>query len=167
MGAPFEAWADQEDARLRATIRKYGWSIEYIGGGTCSAPACDGGHDDGPSFAYTVGLFGLGHDELLVFGVGLHDSAGLLKTLGGQIKAEEALTSGTELTAGTWPHKVITEELPNPGEIVFTANRFYRRPDRYSVPVLQLTYDDENGRFPWDEGFVNPESQPRPGTFRA
>ena len=95
MGAPFEAWADQEDARLRATIRKYGWSIEYIGGGTCSAPACDGGHDDGPSFAYTVGLLGLGP----------HDSAGLLNTLGDEIKAGEALISGIELTVDTWPHR--------------------------------------------------------------
>ena len=52
---------------------------------------------------------------------------------------------GMELTVGTWPHKVIPEEVTNPGEIVLTANRFYRRPDRYSVAVLQLTYDDENG----------------------
>lgn len=43
----------------------------------------------------------------------------------------------------------------------------YRRPDEVSVPVLQLTYDDEAGRFPWDEAFTHPESQPRPGTFQA
>ena len=167
MNARLQAWADQDDARLRNTIRKFGWSIEYIGGEHCSAPGCDGGEDIGPAFAYTVGLFGLGHDELLVFGLGPHDSAGLLNTLGDEIKAGETLVPGMELTVGTWAHRVIPEELPNPGEIVLGANRFYRRPDRHSVPVLQLSYDDENGRFPWDEGFTNSESQPRPGTFGA
>jgi len=36
-----------------------------------------------------------------------------------------------------------------------------------SVPVLQLSYDDTAGRFPWEEGYATPEMQPRPGTFRA
>lgn len=167
MNARLRAWADQEDARLRATIRRHGWAIEYIGGGICCAPGCDGGDDEGPSFAYTVGLFGLGHDELLVFGVDPHDSSGLLNTLGEEIRAGEALLPGVELTVGNWPHRVIPEQVPNPGEIVLSANRFYQRPDECSVPVLQLTYDDENGRFPWDQGFSNPGSQPRPGSFRA
>ena len=157
---------DQEDARLRAAIREYGWSIEYIGG-ICSAPGCGGGDDDGSAFAYSVGLFGLDHPELMVFGHGPHDSAGLLNTLGDNAKAGESLISGMELVFEACGHSVITEELPNPGDIVFSANRFYRRPDRYSVPVLQLAYDDEKGRFPWDEGFGNSESQPRPGEFRA
>lgn len=62
---------------------------------------------------------------------------------------------------------MIAEEVPNPGEIVFSANRFYERPAGYSVPALQVGYDDDNGRFPWDPGFSHPELQPRPGTFRA
>jgi Domain of unknown function (DUF4262) len=47
------------------------------------------------------------------------------------------------------------------------ANRFYLRPDEASVPVLQLTYDDRPGRFPWEPGYAVPDMQPRPGTFRA
>ena len=64
-------------------------------------------------------------------------------------------------------NQVIPEEVPNPGEIVFEANRFYQRPNEASVPVLQLTYTDKNGRYPWDEGCLRPELQPRPGTWRA
>lgn len=158
---------DQEDARIRDMIRRFGWAIEYIGGGECSAPGCDGGDVDGPSFGYTVGLFGLGHDELLVFGLNAHDTAGLLNSLGDMVQAGETIIPGHELTVGTWPHRVIPEQVPNAGDIVFSANRFYRRPDRHSVAVLQLTYDDRNGRFPWDEGFEDPDAQPRPGTFRA
>jgi hypothetical protein len=33
--------------------------------------------------------------------------------------------------------------------------------------VLQLTYDDLQGRFPWEPGYAAPYLQPRPGTFGA
>lgn len=167
MSAQFQAWVDQDDARMTAVVREYGWSIEYIGGGVCSYPGCDGSDDEGPPFAYTVGLFGLGHPELLLFGLGPGDSLEVLNSLGRRIREGENLLPGVELTVAGWPHRVVPETVPNPGEIVFGANRFYQRPDEFSVPVLQLTYDDVNGRFPWDEGFAEPHSQPRPGSFRA
>ena len=62
---------------------------------------------------------------------------------------------------------MVPEVLPNPGEILFTANRFYQRPEEASVPALQLSYDDKAGRFPWEEGYAAPEMQPRPGTWSA
>ena len=46
--------------------------------------------------------------------------------------------------------------MPNPGEIVLGANRHYDRPPFMSVPVLQLSYDDRSGRFPWE-----PSTPPR------
>jgi hypothetical protein len=162
------AWLDQQDSNLAAHIRRYGWHIEYVGGGQCSFPGCDSTPDDeGPPFAYTVGLFGLGHAELLVFGLGIESTAGLLNEVGERVRRGENLVPGQLLSFDGWPHKVVTELVPNPGEIVFTANRHYCRPDAASVPVLQLTYDDTSGRFPWDDGFSDPERQPRPGTFRA
>lgn len=168
MNARIQAWLDQEDARMASVIRRHGWAIEYIGGGLCSAPGCDGGDDEGPPFAYTVGLFGLGHPELLVFGVDPNTAYALLNTLGDRIRNDdEVLIPGQLLTFDDWTHRVIPEEVPNPGEIVFTANRFYQRPDEFSVPVLQLSYDDFEGRFPWEEGYSAPEMQPRPGMFRA
>ncbi len=75
---------------------------------------------------------------------------------------------GQLVTFDRWPHRIVCEEVPNPGEIVFAANRHYQRPSEASVPVLQLTYDDKNGRFPWDAGYANaPEIQSRPGTLFA
>jgi hypothetical protein len=60
------------------------------------------------------------------------------------------------------------EALPNPGEVVFSANRFYERPDEFSVPAFQLTWADAAGRFPWDAGYsCGPDVQPRPGTWQA
>ena len=167
MSSRLEAWLDQEDARIREVIREHGWAIEYIGGGCCAAPGCDGEDTNEPPFAYTVGLFGLGHPELLVFSLDMHDCQGLLNTVGDQIRAGGDLVPGIEFSVGGWPHKVIAEEVPNPGEIVFTANRFYLRPPEFSVPVLQLTYSDREGLYPWDDGFEDPSSQPRPGTFKG
>jgi hypothetical protein len=82
------AWLDQEDARVAATIRRSGWFIQYVGGNGCGAPGCgcDPG-DGGPPFAYTVGLFGMGHPELVIFGVSPNDGATILNTLGERIRA--------------------------------------------------------------------------------
>ena len=162
-----QAWLDQEDARISTVIRRHGWAIEYIGGDVCSRPGCGCSADTGVPFAYTVGLFGLGHRELLIFGVPPGTAAGVLNTLGERIRSGDTLLPGQLITFEQWQHRIIPEEVPNPGEIVFTANRHYQRPDEASVPVLQLSYDDEQGRFPWDDGYVAPEMQPRPGSFRA
>lgn len=167
MDAATQAWMDQEDAMVADIIRRHGWFIQYVGGGLCTHPGCDCSDDDGPPFAYTVGLFGLGHPELLVFGVDHGTAQGVLNDLGDRVRAGTALLAGQMITFDRWPHRIVPEPVPNPGDIVYSANRFYDRPDEVSVPVLQLSYDDEEGRFPWEEGYAAPGLQPRPGTFTA
>lgn len=162
-----QAWLDQEDSNVAQIIRRFGWFIQYVGGGVCARPGCDGGHDEGPPFAYTVGMFGMGHPELLIVGVSMNDAAGVLNTLGERIRAGANLLPGELITFEEWPHRIVAEEVPNPGEIVFSANRHYWRPPEVSVPVLQLSYDDKAGRFPWEPDYQAPHMQPRPGTFRA
>src|SRR5262245_20434260 len=161
-----QAWLDQEDAHTAAMIRRHGWFIQYVEG---SSP--DSGPDDddmdGPSFAYTIGLFGLNHPELLIFGVSPETAGVVLNTLGNRIRSGEDLLPGSLVTIDEWHQRIIPEEVPNPGEIVLAANRYYARPPDFSVPVLQLSYDDAEGRFPGEPGHAAPEMQPRPGTFRA
>ena len=162
-----QAWNDQEDAHVAATVRRHGWLIRYVGGDTCSRPGCDCPQSDDPPFAYTIGLFGLAHPELLIFGVPPETAAGVLNDLGERVRSGDALMPGELITFEDWPHRVVPEPVPNPGDIVFGSNRYYHRPDEHSVPLLQLTYDDTQGRFPWNEGYATPEMQPRPGTFMA
>jgi len=156
---------DQHDALIAQVIREHTWYIAYIGGG-CSQPGCDHPPDAGPAFAYTVGMFGLGHPELLVFSLAPDDTSRLINTLGLRILDGESLLPGLGLSIEGFPRRIVAESVPDPGSIVFEANRFYRRPDEFSVPVLQLTYDDARGRFPWDDGYDGPD-QPRPGQFAA
>jgi Domain of unknown function (DUF4262) len=154
-----QAWLDQEDQHVAQTIRKHGLFIQFVSGGTSHPP---------PAFAYTVGLFGLGHPELVVLSVNSETASGLLNHLGARVRAGDNLIPGSLLAFDEWPHRVTVEELPNPGEILFSANRHYQRPVEASVPAYQLTYDDMQGRFPWDPGYDNePDLQPRPGTWRA
>jgi Domain of unknown function (DUF4262) len=157
-----QAWLDQEDRRVAEVIRRYGCYIEYVTGCTC------GRCGEPTSFAYSIGLFGLGHPELLVLGVGQHTAASVINSLFARVKDGDDLMPGELLTFPDWPHRMVVEEVPNPGDIVFAANRHYQRPREASVPVLQLTWDDRGGRFPWDAGYSVPAGvQPRPGTFRA
>jgi Domain of unknown function (DUF4262) len=63
---------------------------------------------------------------------------------------------------------LFVEACPNPGEILFAANRFYRRPPEHSVPAYQLAWSHRDGTFPWEPGYpCGPACQPRPGTWRA
>lgn len=157
--AQIMAWLDQEDQRTAQIIRKNGVYIQYVGGDT---------RESAPSFAYTVGLFGVGHPELLVFCVPQSIASALLNEVSSQVRGGRDLVCGEVLEFDDWAHRVTVEKVPNPWEIVFAANRFAQRPDEMSVPVFQLTYDDRGGRFPWESGYANPAwFQPRPGEFRA
>lgn len=152
-------WLDQEERRVCQNIRTHGCSLEYVFAGN--------GHEVQTPFCYTIGLFGLGHPELLVFGLDFSSAGGLLNNLYRVVADGRALVPGELLVFDGHDETYLVEELPNPGEILFAANRHYLRPSVFSVPALQLTWS-VNGAFPWDEGYpYPPNSQPRPGDFSA
>jgi hypothetical protein len=152
------AWLDQEDARLAQTIRTHRVAVQYVVRGETS---------DEPPFGYTVGLFGVGHPELVVVGMGHESACGYLNRAAGMVLDGRDFVPG-ELITDSGEVVLTVEVVPNPGEILYSANRFYARPDEYSVPAFQLTWAHPGGLFPWDEGYpCGPECQPRPGTWRA
>jgi hypothetical protein len=182
MDARTQAWVDQQDAHVVDKVRSHGWSIEYVIGDACacaedpctcpelpacSNPSCDCVDVEGPAFAYTVGLFGLRHPELLIFGLAPSTTAGVLNAVGEGVRDGDSLIPGQMIEVEGWDRRIVPETVPNPGEILLGANRFYDRPAHASVPALQLTYEDAAGRFPWDEGWASDHLQPRPGTFEA
>jgi hypothetical protein len=127
-----------------------------------------GDEPDEPSFGYTIGLFGLGHPELVIVGLSSDNTHGFLQWVAGLVADGRDLVPGEEVTKPTWDGRLVVELLPNPGEVVLGANRFYARPPEHSVPAYQLTWPHRDGTFPWDPGYpCGPECQPRPGTWRA
>lgn len=98
MDAQTQAWIDQENARRTATIRHHGWDIQCVIGSLCSDPDCGCADGDGPAFAYTIGLFGMGHPELLIFGLDPTTVAGVFNNLGERVRADESLLPGQVIT---------------------------------------------------------------------
>ena len=159
MDMRMQSWLDQEDSRTKTTVRRHGWAIEYVMGEPAERQC---------SIAYTIGLFGLGHPELVVVGVDPATAHGLLNDVGSRVRNGHDLVPGELLAFDDWPHRITVEVVPNPAQILFAANRWAQRPDEASVPAFQLTYDDRGGRFPWDPGYANEDwIQPRPGAYRA
>ena len=153
------AWLDQEDARLAQVIRTHRLAVQYVAAGEES---------DEPCFGYTVGLFGLGHPELVAVGLDYDDAGGLLNKVAALVVDGRDLVPGEVLHDDDGVAVITVEVVPNPAEILYSANRFYQRPDEFSVPAFQLTWALDGGIFPWDEGYpCDPDCQPRPGTWRA
>ena len=153
------AWLDQEDTRLAQTVRSHRVAVQYVLRGQGS---------DEPPFAYTVGLFGVGHPELVAVGLDHETACGLLDKVADMVFEGRDLVPGEVITDDDGVDVLTVEVLPNPAEVLFSANRFYRRPDEFSVPAYQLTWALEGGVFPWDPRYpCEPECQPRPGTWRA
>jgi hypothetical protein len=161
------AYFDQEDARLADQIRRFGVSLQMIGGGCCSAPGCCAPLSARP-FAYTVGLFGIGHPELVVVGLDISDSSRALNAVARTVLDGGRVMPDVEMTVSGWSRRFVAEAVPNPGDIAFRANRFYQRPPEFSVPLLQLSYPDRRGRFPSDPSYSGSRKrQPRPGDWDA
>jgi Domain of unknown function (DUF4262) len=153
------AWLDQEDAHLAQVIRGARWAAQYVGAGD---------EPDEPAFGYTVGLFGLGHPELVVVGLAAATTHGVLGRVAVEVIQGRDLLPGEVLAWPDWEGRLCVEHCPNPGEVVLAANRFYQRPAEYSVPAYQLTWRHRDGFFPWESGYpCDPGCQPRPGTWRA
>ena len=153
------AWLDQEDADVARMIREYGWYIQFVMGDE---------RERKTSIAYTIGMFGLGTSRA---GRSWSRSRRRRRAVERSRTSREGRRQpgpGELLEFDAWAHRVTVEEIPNPGAIVFGANRHYQRPDEASVPALQLTYNDREGRFPWEPGYsVSRWIQPRPGEYTA
>ena len=154
------AWLDQEDTDRSHLIRRHRWAVQYVDRG-------DGRHE--PPFGYTVGMFGLGHPELVMVGLGPQTTYAVLEGVADLVVGGRDLLPGELVTTPDRADGLLVEHLPNPAEIVFLANRHYQRPDEFSVPAYQLTWAHQDGAFPWDLAYpCDPaECQPRPGTWRA
>ena len=153
------AWLDQEDARLAQLIRAHRFAVQYV---------WSGDEPDEPGSATPSGSSVSGIPELVVTGLDHHVSHALLNRVARMVVDGRDLVPGEVIRTDTGQDILTVEVLPNPAEVLFSANRFYERPDEFSVPAYQLTWADAAGRFPWDPLCAyDRERQPRPGTWRA
>ncbi|MGY1914323.1 DUF4262 domain-containing protein [Blastococcus sp. SYSU DS0973] len=102
------AWLDQEDSRLAQTVRAHRVAVQYV---------MRGEESDEPPFGYTVGLFGVGHPELVVVGVGHGTACAVLDDVAGLVLGGRNLVPGEVITDGG-AGLLTVEELPKPGEVL-------------------------------------------------
>src|SRR3954451_17845917 len=111
------AWLDQEAPHLAQVPRPRRWAVQYVGPG-------DGTHE--PAFAYTIGLFGLGHPELVVVSLSPTVADALLEAVAELVDDGRDFAPGYLLPVANQERRLVVEELTNPGEVVLAANRFYQ-----------------------------------------
>ena len=100
------AWLDQEDAHLAQTIRAHRWAVQYVG---------EGEEPDEPAFGYTIGLYGLGHPELVVVGLGADSAHAILGRVAGMVAEGRDLLVGRAADRGrTGPGGSSSRSCPTP-----------------------------------------------------
>ena len=116
------AWLDQEDAHTARMIREHRFAVIYVWG---EGP-------DEPAFGYTIGLFGLGHPELVLVG---HDHTYQRYTA---LDARGTPTPGglVEVIVGTGGQEHAATPIPRPSLLVsdnttYGVLKLVLRPDGY------------------------------------
>jgi hypothetical protein len=126
------------DARIRSDIETYGWHVIKVYE-----------DDEGPGFAFTIGLFQrFEHPELILFGLPPDTMHLMLNGAG------EAVRAGRRYTAGENSHDILENYSctfrPVPRrhykEYLGTARWYYQGDD---FPVLQMVWPDREHRYPW------------------
>lgn len=128
--ARFTHQVDQYAAWQRETIRSYGWVVEAVLG-----------DDESPPFAYTVGLSGFGHPELILFATSQATAGSVLNQLGEHVRAGEDLWPGASVRVSNGTVALI--EFPGSEEWLLAANSLYRRPGDPPVPALLVVPADD------------------------
>lgn len=133
----FTHLADQQEAWQRETIRRYGWAVIAVLG-----------DDDGPPFAYTVGLTGFGHAEFILFATSQATAAAVLNDLGEWVRAGHSFTAGEQVTLE--PGRVHLLDFPRSDDWLFAANDLYR-PAGPPLPALLVVPDEDLVEIEGDE----------------
>lgn len=163
-----QQWLDQEDAWMRETVRRHGWAVQAVLGEGCwGSASCQCGLPRGgaPPFAYTVGLYGFGHPELLVYGLPDGDACWVLNNLAERVRQGQRFAPGRVYPLDDSPRQVHLFAFHDDGPVpvLISAQRFYDRSRADPVPALQCVWNDGRGRFPWEPGYDLPAGlQPLP-----
>ena len=158
----YQQWIDQQDTEIREAIRQRGWYWAGVEGDDATSR---------PPFAYTIGLTGVDHPELVVFGLHHEISHKVLRGLANRVLSGERFDEDTDLELPIWTthlHVLRVRMLtcPRPEDVLLWAVDTYA--PEVLVAAVQVVWSDSNDRFPWEPGYEFAAwMQPMPGTFSA
>jgi hypothetical protein len=125
-------------AEQRRRIAEHGWVVQGVFG-TDEHPS--------PLFAYTVGLVGSGHPELIVYGLPLEVASSILNDLAEHVAAGGRLHAGDRLTRDESDYGMVLVAVDDTAPLGLARGVY--GPE---VRALQLVYPDDEHRMPWDDG---------------
>jgi hypothetical protein len=143
-GFNFRAPQDKIDEKLLADVHRHGWHVVAVLG-----------DEEGPEFAYTVGLYlRTLQPEILMMGVPAEPSGRVLNVIGEYLIAGGEIVPGERYPGFVDGRDVLFRQINRRHyhDYLGCANWFYRpHPDGY--PALQCVWPDLEGVFPDEEGF--------------
>ncbi|UUV32122.1 DUF4262 domain-containing protein [Amycolatopsis roodepoortensis] len=135
---PGKSREDYLEEAVRPMIRKFGWMIQTVERGLGM-----------PELAYSVGLTDAGLPELVVTGLAERKAGSILNYYAQQAVRSKMPEPGEALPATAAMPALEVVPLDAPTAILFTAVEMYGG----DIRALQLVYEDEHGKFPWDTQF--------------
>lgn len=142
---------DDYDKKVQSAIDAHGWAVQAV------APATD---DDGAPFAYTVGMTVRSLPELLIYGLPSEVATVVLNAAGARMGEDGPLQDGQRLSGLIQNYDLAVVDAVHTHDLAM-ARRFYGNDQ---VQAIQLVWPDQNGRYPWDEGYsIRPTTQPLTG----
>ncbi len=129
---------------LLDNIRQFGWHCNAVGS-----------TDEGPGFAYTVGVFeSYSHAELITFGLPPQDAHRMFSKIielakEGRLTVEDR-ESGLHAIGEAWRFLPLSR---NQVEDVALSTLWYY--DEDDSPIWQVVWPDADGRFPWETPNAN------------
>lgn len=159
---------DYDDPRDRSTIEtvlQHGWQVFVVGSGSCDCGQPDHHEDDGPAFAYTVGLgHRAGHPELVMSGLdpGLMHRA--LNRVAERVLAGRQFAAGDVLedVLGRVPVVLAQASVDGLEQTVTWASWFQRRP----VEALVVVWPSTSAVFAWQPGAPDELDERQPPSWR-
>lgn len=122
----------------RDTIRRHGWALQAVLG-----------DEDGPPFAYTVGLTGFGHAELILFATAQATAATVLNDLGELVRGGRELRAGERVALRSGDVHLL--DFPEAEHWLFAADALYRVPGGEPVRALLVVPADELAPTPGED----------------
>jgi hypothetical protein len=137
--------------KLAADVLKHGWHVVKVSG-----------DDEGPGFAYSVGLFRtLGHPEIIMFGLPgdwLHQH---INTIGAAVRGGVRFAPGNRVADVLENHECVFVAVPRAryADHVGQAIAYYGNAD---FPLLQCVWPDRYSRYPWDADYPDDLREEQP-----
>ncbi|MEV6596492.1 DUF4262 domain-containing protein [Actinoplanes sp. NPDC051346] len=132
-----ESW-DQRDRGIADNIRRFGWNVNGVSGGST------------PDWAYSIGIWHtLRSPEVCVFGLPAQTAMNIVNVVGELLREGERVRDGQRRDDVLNGYDVVLRAVEPRwyGQFFGAGIDFYQRPP---MPMVQIIWPDRDRRFPWD-----------------